>query len=42
MKQYFEQMKNIQITEPIVTIKSRLNDTSLDQLIELANKMTEK
>ena len=37
MKKYFEEMKDINIVEPIVTIKSRLNDESLDSLIELAN-----
>ena len=40
MKKYFEEMKNIIILEPIVTIKSRLNDESLDNLIELANAIS--
>lgn len=41
MRKYLEEMKNITIIDPTVTIKSRLNDSSLDELIKLANNICE-
>ena len=38
MREYFESMKGIEIVEPIVTIKSRLNDQSIDEIRELVEK----
>ena len=35
MKQYFEEMKNIEIVEPIVTIKSKLNSDSFEKMKDL-------
>ena len=39
MKEILEQMKDIEIIEPIVTIRSTLNDESRERLNELAEKM---
>ena len=39
MKEILEQMKDIEIIEPVVTIKSTLNDESREKLNELAEKM---
>lgn len=39
MKEIISQMKNIELIEPMVTIKSTLNDESKRQLIELANNI---
>lgn len=39
MKEILSQMKDIEIVEPMVTIKSTLNDESKKQLIELANNI---
>ncbi len=39
MKKFLEEMKDINIIDPTVTVKSRLNDASLDELIELANNI---
>lgn len=39
MKEIVSQMKNIEIIEPMVTIKSKLNDDSREQLIELAENI---
>lgn len=35
MKQYFKEMKNIEIVEPIVTIKSKLNSDSFEKMKDL-------
>lgn len=42
MKAEFEQMKNITILDPVVTIKSALNDDSRAQLDELVEALTKK
>lgn len=39
MKEIVSQMKNLEVIEPMVTIKSTLNDESKKQLIELANNI---
>ena len=39
MKEIVEKMNNIKLYEPIVTIKSRLNEDSKKQLIDLAEKI---
>ena len=39
MREYFESMKNIEIVEPVVTIKTRLNDESIDEIRELVEKI---
>ena len=39
MKEIVSEMKNIEIVEPMVTIKSRLNEETKKQLIDLANKI---
>lgn len=39
MKEILSQMKDIEIVEPMVTIKSTLNDESKKQLIEFANNI---
>ena len=39
MKEIVEQMKDIKLYEPIVTIKSKLNEESKKQLIDLAEKI---
>ena len=42
MKNILEQMKDLKICEPLVTIKSRMNDTSKKELEDLANVILEK
>lgn len=42
MKNILEQMKDISIIEPLVTIKSRMNDISKKELENLANAILEK
>jgi len=39
MKEIVAEMKNIEIVEPMITIKSRLNEDTRKQLIDLANKI---
>ena len=39
MKEYFSNMKDINVLEPIVTIKSKLNSESLKQMQELVDKI---
>ena len=39
MKEIVGEMKNIEICEPMVTIKSRLNENTKKQLIDLANEL---
>ena len=36
MKKTLEEMKNIEIVEPIITIKSRMNEENIEQMKELA------
>ena len=42
MKNILEQMKDLKICDPLVTIKSRMNDTSKKELEDLANVILEK
>ncbi len=42
MKNILEQMKDLKICEPLVTIKSKMNDTSKKDLENLANVILEK
>ena len=42
MKNILEQMKDLKICNPLVTIKSRMNDTSKKELENLANAILEK
>ena len=42
MKNILEQMKDLKICEPLVTIKSKINDTSKKELEDLANVILEK
>lgn len=42
MKNILEQMKDLKICEPLVTIKSRMNDRSKKELEDLANIILEK
>lgn len=42
MKNILEQMKDLKICDPLVTIKSRMNDTSKKELENLANVILEK
>ena len=39
MKKTLEEMKNIDIIEPIITIKSRMNEANIEQMEELAIKI---
>ena len=39
MKEILETMKDIEIIEPVVTIKSTLNNESREKLNELAEKL---
>jgi flavorubredoxin len=39
MKEHFEGMKNITLSDTVVTIKSALNDTSKEQLNRLADEL---
>ena len=39
MKEIISQMKNVEIIEPMVTIKSTLKEDSKKQLIELADNI---
>ena len=39
MKAYFEDMKNITMLEPVVTIKSTMNAANLKAMEELAEKL---
>ena len=42
MKGILEEMKNINIIEPMITIKSTMSDENISQMEELANKILEK
>ena len=42
MRAYFEGMKNVTIAEPVVTVKSAVNDESLAQMEKLADQLLEK
>ena len=39
MKETLESMKNINIVEPVITIKSTMNDENIAQMEEMADKM---
>ena len=42
MRAMLETMKNVTILEPVVTLRSALNETSRAQMEELANALTKK